>query len=557
MAKRNTRSPREASGAAVIAQPTTELFLGLVGAIGTPLRWVSREMQRELASYDYTVTEIGLSDFFKHLSWKRRLPDDPYDERTWAAMDAGNELRRTWQRDDALALLAVGRIEDERIAEAKRRNVQFDPSVGPPAIDRRAYIIRSLKTPGELRALRNIYGPRFFLIGAHCGEPTRIANLRRRIAERADGKDEAEWAHAPSQLIARDWNEETEGGQDVRGTFHEADFFIDAHDRSTIRRDLRRILRVLFGYPYATPTREEYAMFEAAGAARRSAELGRQVGAAIATRDGSIVAVGTNEVPAPGGGPYWEGDDSDHREFTKERDTNAEYRERMADEIERLIGGRFDRAANRVARLSKTQAEKLRADLLANLAKDVLRTSVGDVTEFGRATHAEMSALVDAARRGVSVEGTTLFTTTFPCHNCARHIIEAGITRVVFIEPYSKSKALELHADSMELAAAQKGPSRSQKTRFEPFVGVAPRRYLELFDAHAREVWGHPKRKDDRGYTTDFTALKATANPVFSDLEQAELRPMVPIYRHRERRAIDLLQELFDKTKLAVKEDVN
>ncbi|MEJ7655371.1 MAG: deaminase [Chloroflexia bacterium] len=45
--------------------------------------------------------------------------------------------------------------------------------------------------------------------------------------------------------------------------------------------------------------------------------------------------------------------------------------------------------------------------------------------------HAEMSALLDAGRRGVPVQGATLYTTTFPCHNCARHIVGAGIDRVV------------------------------------------------------------------------------------------------------------------------------
>jgi deoxycytidylate deaminase len=44
-----------------------------------------------------------------------------------------------------------------------------------------------------------------------------------------------------------------------------------------------------------------------------------------------------------------------------------------------------------------------------------------------------MSALLDADRRGVAVQGATLHTTTFPCHNCARHIVGAGIDRVVFI----------------------------------------------------------------------------------------------------------------------------
>ena len=55
-------------------------------------------------------------------------------------------------------------------------------------------------------------------------------------------------------------------------------------------------------------------MFQAAAAMRRSAELGRQVGAAICTKAGDVVTVGTNEVPKAGGGLYWEGDEPDARE---------------------------------------------------------------------------------------------------------------------------------------------------------------------------------------------------------------------------------------------------
>lgn len=541
---------------AAVTQPNTELFLALVGPIGTDLRMVDEEMRKELDAYSYSATSIGLSDFFSRLTWRpaRRLPSEPYDERTWAAMDAGNDLRKKWKRDDALALLAIGSIEGQRVEHAVDLGTSFDPKTGAPAIDRRAYIVRSLKTPDEVRALRDVYGPRFFLIGAHCGEPTRLANLRRAIAQRTDGKSESEWSHAPSQLMDRDWSEEKEGGQNVRGTFHEADFFIDAHDKKSARRDLNRVFQVLSGYPYATPTREEYAMFEATGAARRSAELGRQVGAAIGHPDGSIIALGTNEVPAFDGGPYWEGDEVDHREFTRGKETNTEYRERMAAEIDRLIGQRFDKAREGILGLSGRQAGRLKQRLLKDLPDEVLETSVGDVTEFGRATHAEMSALVDAARRGVPVQGATFFTTTFPCHNCARHIIEAGIKRVVFVEPYAKSQALALHADSMELAASGGASGKQTKVRFEPFVGVAPRRYLELFDALSRERWGHPKRKNKRGETTDFAALRTRATPVFSDLEQEKLRPTVPIYRHRERRALDLLKTLFDETNLGLKE---
>ncbi len=64
--------------------------------------------------------------------------------------------------------------------------------------------------------------------------------------------------------------------------------------------------------------------------------------------------------------------------------------------------------------------------------RDALKaTRLDDLTEFGRVVHAEMHAMLDAARRGVSTQGSTLFSTAFPCHNCAKHIVAAGIEEVL------------------------------------------------------------------------------------------------------------------------------
>ena len=60
-----------------------------------------------------------------------------------------------------------------------------------------------------------------------------------------------------------------------------------------------------------------------------------------------------------------------------------------------------------------------------------------------------MDALLSAGRDGVSTVGARLFVTTFPCHYCARHIVSAGVYEVQYIEPYPKSRALNLHDDSI------------------------------------------------------------------------------------------------------------
>ena len=61
-----------------------------------------------------------------------------------------------------------------------------------------------------------------------------------------------------------------------------------------------------------------------------------------------------------------------------------------------------------------------------------------------RAIHAEANAIVWAARKGIPTEGAELFVTHMPCLNCARLIINAGISRVVYHLPYRLTEGVSL-----------------------------------------------------------------------------------------------------------------
>lgn len=137
-------------------------------------------------------------------------------------------------------------------------------------------------------------------------------------------------------------------------------------------------------------------------------------------------------------------------------------------------------------------------DLVSGSLKDVLAGSqILNVIEYGRAVHAEMAAITDAARRGVSVQDATLYCTTFPCHLCAKHIIAAGIRRVVYIEPYPKSAAASLFKDSMVVDPEMPVTDR---VSFESFVGIAPSVYSFMF------------RVGDTRKTSDGSAAKWVAD---------------------------------------------
>lgn len=50
--------------------------------------------------------------------------------------------------------------------------------------------------------------------------------------------------------------------------------------------------------------------------------------------------------------------------------------------------------------------------------------------------HAEMNAIIWAARKGISVEGATIYVTLEPCSECSKNLIASGIKRIVYAKPY-------------------------------------------------------------------------------------------------------------------------
>jgi len=58
--------------------------------------------------------------------------------------------------------------------------------------------------------------------------------------------------------------------------------------------------------------------------------------------------------------------------------------------------------------------------------------------------HAEANAITKVAKSNNSSDGSTLYITTSPCIECSKLIIQAGISRVVFIEKYRVTDGLDL-----------------------------------------------------------------------------------------------------------------
>lgn len=62
-----------------------------------------------------------------------------------------------------------------------------------------------------------------------------------------------------------------------------------------------------------------------------------------------------------------------------------------------------------------------------------------------RTTHAEISSLITAARHGVSVLGCAAVITHFPCWNCFKSLLNAGISKIVFKQLYTNGMSREIY----------------------------------------------------------------------------------------------------------------
>lgn len=446
-----------------------ELVFGVVYAAGTHIEPIVDALKDYIRRFGYSPQEVRISDYIRK-RLKIAVSDKSEADRIESLIKGGNQICRETKRKDFLALAAVAEIAEHR---------EQEPDGSPKPRPRTAYIIRSLKRPEEASALRQIYHPAFYQISVFASEDERLKYLVERkgvVVERA------------KNIIEKDQREQDdEYGQRTRDTFHRADVFVEGPN------ELKRFLDLIFGAPFTTPNRDEHAMLMAASASLRSAQYGRQVGAAITNELGEILALGCNKVPRAGGGLYWPGDPESSRDHERASptDSNDEAKLEIEQEVISKFSGAVDSAVNRAV-------EQIGEGLLANRLKEIFveelklkpgtlrSTKIFEITEYGRAVHAEMDALLNCANAGVIPKGGTLFTTAFPCHNCTRHIIAAGIARVVYIEPYPKSRAVDLHGDAIHLGRNEdrrepEGSRDESKIPFVPFVGIGPRRFFNLF----------------------------------------------------------------------------
>lgn len=462
-----------------------ELVIAFAGPIGCGISSVIKETENALLARGYeAVVRIKLSEFIEQaltngtLHVNEQLDDEmtARAKRYRKLQIAGKNLRQKTGNRAILAEYAVQKIYLDR----EQRSGSDLPEKEVVISGRVAYLIDQVKRPEEIALLRAVYRNLFYVIGVTRIKEHRIADLTR----------EGLRAEEIASLAEIDRFEDKDDGQQLDKTLHLADYFI-RNDTVAIeeqRKKIDRAMALIHGDQSLTPTDIEQGMYAAYAAGLRSACLSRQVGAAIASPSGEIIATGCNDVPKAGGGLYSTSSGATDMRCVHHQDQicfndfhKKELGDRLTDEVESYLGSIVRDGKELGLRLSpgeKTELLKLMYE----------RTRLGSLIEFSRSVHAEMDAIVSLARKGGGVAGSTLFTTTFPCHSCARHIVAAGIDRVFYIEPYEKSMAKDLHDDAIAFDVEEGDSGRkTSKVKFLHFEGVSPRQFQNFFRASDRK----------------------------------------------------------------------
>lgn len=486
----SSKKPKEV----IDSRKSQELVIAFAGPIGCGIGYVRDKVKAQLESAGYEVHIIKISDYLKECVLDGLIKHEKFGnkiqngaDRYIQMQDAGNFLREI--QSDFLAEYSIKRIAEIRTAHIPKeveKTTDFIPQ-------RTAYLIDQLKHPSEVQLLRAVYGNLFYFFGVLSTSARREARLASESIPLA----------RISELVERDRKQLIKNGQQLDKALQLADFFVrnDHSNADSIAANIKRFIDLIHGENGVSPSLEEYGMYAAYSSGLRSACLSRQVGASIMSSDGVVIATGRNDVPKPGGGLYGpESGKSDARcvKLEQAKCHNDFYKQQLVNDIKSVITQSLNdyfKAETKLPNANELDFEKL-SENIAKAAQE--STRLGGLIEFSRSIHAEMDAIVSLALKGGGkAQGGALFTYTFPCHNCARHIVAAGLSKVYYLEPYEKSLAIQLHGDAIAVDGQNDSYIGSvepgnEKVQFIHFEGVAPRQYLNMFTPSG-------ERKDKNG----------------------------------------------------------
>ncbi len=282
-------------------------------------------------------------------------------------------------------------------------------------------VIDGIRNVGEIAYLRDGYGYRFTLVAVLASNDARWDRI---------GSAYTDKKLTRADFIAddqRDKNEETNYGQQVELCVDKADILIDNTSAliGEFKAKVVEFVDLVTGKKLRGATQSEILMNIAFSTSHSSKCKKRHVGAVIADEKGQVVSAGYNENPL-GTHPCIEEPEYGYECF-RDIVRNAQF-EKLA-----AIGAKcptcgeniiFEKGPPWVCKACLQKKKKTNLEEFFFLDRAM---------NYCTAVHAEVWAILAAGQRA---RDGVLYTTTFPCSQCAEKIVQTGIKKVVFTEPY-------------------------------------------------------------------------------------------------------------------------
>jgi deoxycytidylate deaminase len=452
------------------------LIIGLTGSLGSGVSTSARYLVKTLGCKVYKITGQGwdsgkpeevkdggykISKIIEEEAEKRgeqRNNEGEFDRELLQRI--GNELRR--ENKGYLAIEVLKRIDQVETMVENANGCSI--------------VVDGIKNSGEVEEFRKYAN--FFLFSIDA----RVDKRWERVREKYKGNQDSFFADDE-----RDHNESIDYGQQVDKCVYLSDvlFNNDSDIKKQLYDRVDNYLSLIQEQNYMYPMPCESIMTQAYCESLKSSCIKRKVGAVIVSSDGTPVVATCNEVPYP--------------EDSCEKKYGMCYKDKIKIDLIRNLkncpgcGASIKQditcpkcgTAIQINELTPS-CKKCNLDLdidsffvCMSCKLKIVKKFIGKRMEVCRALHAEEKALLQLGKSGVSINPSsmTLYTTTFPCPQCANKIVGFGIGKIVYVEPYPTKESRDLLVSSLG------------ERNIEKFEGVKARAYFKIYDrARAKSI---------------------------------------------------------------------
>jgi len=325
------------------------------------------------------------------------------------------------------------------------------------------YVIECLRNPGEVLYFRKRFYE-FYLFSIYADEEKRF--------ERA--KDKYGFSLEEFKMI----DKRDQGGdftteqfkQNIKQCVNLADIAITNQDQ--LYHFYEKLLQyyALIKFPGCVkPTRMERYMNLAYSMSLNSTCICRQVGAVI-VKDDQVIGAGWNDTePGRIGCIY-------RLRSDLQRTNNTSFpicSQEDYNDFKKIILNyeNLDHSFCYKDEYGKFKKEKEKSESIDPNCKEIIDKLEMRSLQQCRALHAEENAILQTSHLGgIGLNGSTIYTTTFPCELCAKKICRVGIKKIVYCEPYPKSVSMDVFL--------KEGIS---EIKMIPFEGVKSPSFFRLF----------------------------------------------------------------------------